>query len=134
MEMVGVYYSCLLFFTFLLLEIKYLFFVFHFLFPFLKLSFVILHIFNLHFLSSNNPLSGRVQSPSSQPAVNRLQAELGGRKGYGQEVYRMPLRKIPSGMRLMVYPGVPSSGVPKLMPEEEILGHRLRTQQSSSSA
>ena len=33
------------------------FFVFHFLFPFLKLSFVILHIFNLHFLSSNNPLS-----------------------------------------------------------------------------
>ncbi len=33
------------------------FFVFHFLFPFLKLSFVILHIFNLHFLSSSNPLS-----------------------------------------------------------------------------
>ena len=33
------------------------FFIFHFLFPFLKISFIILHIFNLHFLSSNNPLS-----------------------------------------------------------------------------
>jgi quinol-cytochrome oxidoreductase complex cytochrome b subunit len=32
------------------------FFVFHFLFPFLLCGFVILHIFNLHFLSSNNPL------------------------------------------------------------------------------
>merc|ERR1712091_151337 len=32
------------------------FFVFHFLFPFLLFGFIILHIFNLHFLSSNNPL------------------------------------------------------------------------------
>jgi quinol-cytochrome oxidoreductase complex cytochrome b subunit len=32
------------------------FFVFHFLFPFLLSGFIILHIFNLHFLSSNNPL------------------------------------------------------------------------------
>merc|ERR1712137_1313538 len=32
------------------------FFVFHFLLPFLLLALLILHIFNLHFLSSNNPL------------------------------------------------------------------------------
>ena len=32
------------------------FFVFHFLFPFLLCGFLMLHIFNLHFLSSNNPL------------------------------------------------------------------------------
>merc|ERR1711976_91929 len=32
------------------------FFVFHFLFPFLLFGLLILHIFNLHFLSSNNPL------------------------------------------------------------------------------
>merc|ERR1711976_453674 len=32
------------------------FFVFHFLLPFLLLGLLILHIFNLHFLSSNNPL------------------------------------------------------------------------------
>lgn len=32
------------------------FFVFHFLFPFLLCGFLLYHIFNLHFLSSNNPL------------------------------------------------------------------------------
>lgn len=32
------------------------FFVFHFLFPFLLCGFLVYHIFNLHFLSSNNPL------------------------------------------------------------------------------
>lgn len=32
------------------------FFVFHFLFPFLLCAFLLFHIFNLHFLSSNNPL------------------------------------------------------------------------------
>merc|ERR1712178_202283 len=32
------------------------FFLFHFLFPFLLCGFVILHLFYLHFLSSNNPL------------------------------------------------------------------------------
>merc|ERR1712168_1009266 len=32
------------------------FFVFHFLLPFLLCGFLVLHIFNLHFLSSNNPL------------------------------------------------------------------------------
>ena len=32
------------------------FFIFHFVFPFLLCGFLILHIFNLHFLSSNNPL------------------------------------------------------------------------------
>merc|ERR1711868_247867 len=32
------------------------FFVFHFVLPFLLCGFLILHIFNLHFLSSNNPL------------------------------------------------------------------------------
>lgn len=32
------------------------FFVFHFLFPFLLCGFLLFHIFNLHFLSSNNPL------------------------------------------------------------------------------
>merc|ERR1711975_89951 len=32
------------------------FFVFHFLLPFLLLALLILHIFNLHFLSPNNPL------------------------------------------------------------------------------
>merc|ERR1711976_772105 len=32
------------------------FFVFHFLLPFLLCGFLLLHIFNLHFLSSNNPL------------------------------------------------------------------------------
>jgi ubiquinol-cytochrome c reductase cytochrome b subunit len=31
------------------------FFVFHFLFPFLLCGSTIIHIFNLHFLSSNNP-------------------------------------------------------------------------------
>merc|ERR1711911_154541 len=31
-------------------------FVFHFLLPFLLCGFLVLHIFNLHFLSSNNPL------------------------------------------------------------------------------
>ena len=33
------------------------FFVFHFLFPFLLCGFLLYHIFNLHFLSSNNQLS-----------------------------------------------------------------------------
>ena len=32
------------------------FFIFHFVFPFLLCGFLVLHIFNLHFLSSNNPL------------------------------------------------------------------------------
>merc|ERR1712137_1157748 len=32
------------------------FFIFHFVFPFLLCGFLILHIFNLHLLSSNNPL------------------------------------------------------------------------------
>jgi len=32
------------------------FFIFHFVLPFLLCGFLILHIFNLHFLSSNNPL------------------------------------------------------------------------------
>ena len=32
------------------------FFIFHFLFPFLLCGFRILHLFYLHFLSSNNPL------------------------------------------------------------------------------
>merc|ERR1711976_1157525 len=32
------------------------FFIFHFLIPFLLCRFLVLHIFNLHFLSSNNPL------------------------------------------------------------------------------
>ena len=32
------------------------FFVFHFLFPFVLCAFLLFHIFNLHFLSSNNPL------------------------------------------------------------------------------
>ena len=32
------------------------FFLFHFLFPFLLCGFIILHLFYLHFLSSNNPL------------------------------------------------------------------------------
>merc|ERR1711908_201323 len=32
------------------------FFIFHFILPFLLCGFLILHIFNLHFLSSNNPL------------------------------------------------------------------------------
>merc|ERR1712196_589990 len=32
------------------------FFIFHFLIPFLLCGFLVLHIFNLHFLSSNNPL------------------------------------------------------------------------------
>merc|ERR1711902_325960 len=32
------------------------FFIFHFLFPFLLCGFTILHLFYLHFLSSNNPL------------------------------------------------------------------------------
>ena len=32
------------------------FFVFHFIFPFLLCAFLLFQIFNLHFLSSNNPL------------------------------------------------------------------------------
>ena len=31
-------------------------FIFHFVFPFLLCGFLVLYIFNLHFLSSNNPL------------------------------------------------------------------------------
>merc|ERR1712137_392697 len=41
------------------------FFVFHFLFPFLLCGFVILHIFNLHFLSSNNPLRNNTNNKIS---------------------------------------------------------------------
>ena len=33
------------------------FFLFHFLFPFLLCALIIIHLFYLHFLSSNNPLS-----------------------------------------------------------------------------
>ena len=38
------------------LKYLYILFIFHFLFPFLLCGFVILHLFYLHFLSSNNPL------------------------------------------------------------------------------
>ena len=42
--------------TFTILHLKR-FFVFHFLFPFnILCGFLLYHIFNLHFLSSNNPL------------------------------------------------------------------------------
>merc|ERR1712018_249619 len=38
------------------------FFVFHFLFPFLLCGFLLYHIFNLHFLSSNNPLRNSINN------------------------------------------------------------------------
>jgi quinol-cytochrome oxidoreductase complex cytochrome b subunit len=40
------------------------FFLFHFLFPFLLCALIIIHLFYLHFLSSNNPLRNTINNKS----------------------------------------------------------------------